>query len=328
MHAATDRLEFAPPPTPGAARSLVLAVLAHIFLVAALTWGVHWKREAVIVTAEAELWSAVPQQAAPKLVEVAPEPPEVTAPPVVAKPLPTPPTPPKPPQVQPKLADADIALEREKLRLKKEKQQELENQRLEKLKLDKADKLKQEKLEKLKLEKLKQEKLLLDKKQMQEKRDQDKREQDKKAVEDKKKAAQDSKRKEALQDQQDAKRVEAQRAANLKRMAGLAGATGSPGSTGTALHSSGPSASYAGKLQASIKPNIVFVDDIAGNPKAEVEVRTSSDGSIISRRLIKSSGEKSWDEAVLRAIDKTGKLPRDVDGRVPSSLIIDFRPKD
>ncbi|NMM15224.1 MAG: cell envelope integrity protein TolA [Rhodoferax sp.] len=327
MHAATDRLEFAPPPTPGAVRSLVLAVLAHIFLVAALTWGVHWKNEAVIVTAEAELWSAVPQQAAPKLVEVPPEPPAITKPPVVAKSLPTPPTPPKPPQVQPKLADADIALEREKLRLKKEKQQELENQRLEKLKQEKVDKLKQEKL-KLKLEKLKQEKLLLDKKQLQEKREQDKREQDKKAAEDKKKAAQDSKRKEALQDQQDAKKVEAQRAANLKRMAGLAGATGSPGSTGTALHSSGPSASYAGKLQASIKPNIVFVDDIAGNPKAEVEVRTSSDGTIISRKLIKSSGEKSWDEAVLRAIDKTGKLPRDVDGRVPSSLIIDFRPKD
>lgn len=328
MHAATDRLEFAPPPTPGAVRSLVLAVLAHIFLVAALTWGVHWKREAVIVTAEAELWSAVPQQAAPKLVEVPPEPPEITKPPIVAKPIPTPPAPPKPPQVQPKLADADIALEREKLRLKKEKQQELENQRQEKLKLEKVDKLKLEKLEKLKLEKLKQEKLLLDKKQLQEKRDQDKREQDKKAAEDKKKAAQDSKRKEALQDQQDAKKVEAQRAVNLKRMAGLAGATGSSGSTGTALHSSGPSASYAGKLQASIKPNIVFVDDIAGNPKAEVEVRTSSDGTIISRKLIKSSGEKSWDEAVLRAIDKTGKLPRDVDGRVPSSLIIDFRPKD
>ena len=315
MHAATDRLEFAPPPTPGAVRSLVLAVLAHIFLVAALTWGVHWKNEAVIVTAEAELWSAVPQQAAPKLVEVPPEAPEIKKPPVVAKPLPTPPTPPKPPQVQPKLADADIALEREKLRLKKEKQQELENQRLEKLKLEKVDKLKQEKIEKLKLEKLKQEKLLLDKKQLQEKRDQDKREQD-------------NKRKEALQAQQDAKKVEAQREANLKRMAGLAGATGSSGATGTAPRSSGPSASYAGQLRASIKPNIVFADDISGNPAAEVEVRTSSDGAIISRKLLKSSGEKSWDEAVLRAIDKTGKLPRDVDGRVPGTLVITFRPKD
>jgi colicin import membrane protein len=327
MHAATDRLEFAPPPTPGLLRALGLAVLAHFFLLAALTWGVHWKREAVTVTAEAELWSAVPQLAAPKLVEVPPEPPETPKPPVAKPiPIPKPPTPAAPPQVQPKLPDADIALEREKLRLKKEKQQELQKQQeLEKKRLEtlRLEKLKQEKLEKLKLEKSNQEKLLLEKKRLQEKRDQDR-----KVAEDKKKPDQDTKRKEALQDQQDAKKVEAQRQKNIADMIKNAGGTGASDSKGTGKQSSGPSASYAGKLQASIKPNIVFVDDIAGNPKAEVEVRTSSDGTIISRKLIKSSGEKSWDEAVLRAIDKTGKIPRDVDGRVPSSLIIDFRPKD
>ena len=326
MHAATDRLEFAPPPTPGLMRALGLAVLAHLFLLAALTWGVHWKREAVLVTAEAELWSALPQQAAPKLVEL-PPPPETPKPPAV-KPIPKPPTPPTPVQAQPKLPDADIALEREKLRIKKEKQQELESQRQEKLKLEKAEKLKQEKLDKQKLEKLKQENLLLEKKQLQEKRVQDKREQDKKVAEDKKKSEQDSKRKEALQAQQDAKKVEAQREANLKRMAGLAGATGSANSTGTALRSSGQSAGYAGRIRASIKPNIVFADDIAGNPTAEVEVRTDPDGSIVSRKVSKSSGVKSWDEAVLRAIDKTEKLPPDVDGRVPSILIISFKPRD
>lgn len=316
MHAATDRLEFTPPPTPGLMRSLGLAMLAHVFLLAALTWGVHWKREAVTVTAEAELWSATPQQAAPKLVEPPPEPPETPKPPVV-KPPPKPtlkPIPP-PPQVQPKLPDADIALEREKLRLKKEKQDELEKQRLAKLK---QEKLKQEKLkdEKLEQEKLKQEKLLA------------KREQDKKAADEKKKAEQESKRKEAVQAQQDAKKLDAQRQENIKRMTGLAGATGSPDSTGTALRSSGPSASYAGRIRASVKPNIVFVDEIAGNPMAEVEVRTAPDGSIISRKLLKPSGNKSWDDAVIRAIDRTGTLPRDVDGRVPNPLVIAFRPKD
>lgn len=316
MHAATDRLEFTPPPTPGLMRSLGLAMLAHVFLLAALTWGVHWKREAVTVTAEAELWSATPQQAAPKLVDPPPEPPETPKPPLV-KPPPKPtlkPIPP-PPQVQPKLPDADIALEREKLRLKKEKQDELEKQRLAKLK---QEKLKQEKLkdEKLEQEKLKQEKLLA------------KREQDKKAADEKKKAEQESKRKEAVQAQQDAKKLDAQRQENIKRMTGLAGATGSPGSTGTALRSSGPSASYAGKIRASIKPNIVFVDEVVGNPMAEVEVKTAPEGTIIGSRLLKSSGDTSWDEAVLRAIEKTGKLPRDVDGRVPTSLVIVFRPKD
>lgn len=306
MHAATDRLEFAPPPTPGLARALGLAVLAHAVLLAALTWGVHWKREAVIVTVEAELWSAIPQQAAPKLVEVAPEPPQTR------EPLVTPsPAPPVPPQPQPTMPNADIAIEREKLRLKKEqerqKQQELEKQRL----------------ETLKLEKLKQEKLAAEKKRLQDKRDQVK-----KTAEDKKKSEQDSQRKEALQAQQEARKLEAQRQENIKRMTGLAGATGAPGATGTAQQSSGHSASYAGRIRASIKPNIVFTDDISTNPTAELEVRTAPDGTIISRKLTKPSGVKSWDDAVLKAIDKTEKLPRDVDGRVPNFLIISFRPQD
>ena len=99
-------------------------------------------------------------------------------------------------------------------------------------------------------------------------------------------------------------------------------------STGTAAQSSGPSAGYAGRIRARIKPNITFMDNVAGNPTAEVEVRTSPDGTIISRRLTQSSGVKSWDDAVLNAIDKTEVLPRDTDGRVPTSLVISFRPKD
>jgi len=317
VHAATDRLEFAPPPTPGLLRSLALAVLAHAFLLAALTWGVHWKRDAISVTAEAELWSAVPQAAAPKLVEVPIEPiatPATPKPPVVTPARPTPPLP--VPQVQPNLPDPNIALEREKLREKKDlelkKQQALDKQRLEKQRLDQ-----------LKREELKQEKLQFEKKRLQ-----DKRESDKKAAEDKKKAAQEVQRKEAIQAQEDARKLAAQRKANIERMTGLAGASGAPTARGTQLQSSGPSASYAGRIRARIKPNIVFADDIGGNPAAEVEVRTSPDGTIISRKLTKSSGVKSWDEAVLRAIDKTEVLPRDVDGRVISSLTISFTPKD
>jgi colicin import membrane protein len=111
-------------------------------------------------------------------------------------------------------------------------------------------------------------------------------------------------------------------------MQGLAGASGAPSATGTAMQSTGPSASYGARVAGKVRPNIVFPDDIAGNPSAEVEVRCSPDGTIISRRLAKSSGSKSWDEAVLRAIDKTETLPRDVDGRVPAFLSITFRPKD
>jgi colicin import membrane protein len=125
-----------------------------------------------------------------------------------------------------------------------------------------------------------------------------------------------------------AARLEAQRQENLKRILGEAGATGAPNSAGTAAQSAGPSASYAGRIKARIKPNIVFSDEVSGNPLASVEVRVAPDGRIIGRRLTQSSGIAAWDEAVLRAIDKTEVLPRDTDGRVPPAMVIDFRPRD
>ena len=85
----------------------------------------------------------------------------------------------------------------------------------------------------------------------------------------------------------------------------------------------------AGRIKARIKPNIVFTETITGNPVAEVEVSLAPDGRILGRKLLKGgSGIKEWDEAVQRAIDRTEVLPRDIDGRVPSTMIISFRPRD
>ena len=279
MNAAAERLEFTPPATPGLLRALLLALLAHGLLVAALTWGVQWKRDAQQLSAEAELWAAVPQEAA------APEPPPL---PPAAEPVQQPPAP--PPEVEP--PKVDIALEREKQRLQKQKQLELEKQQ---------EKLQQEKLrqEQLKAEKLKQ------------------------AQADKAKLAQEKRKAE-----QEAKRLDAQRQQNLQRMAGMAGATGGANASGTALKSAGPSASYAGRIRARIKPNIVFTEELQGNPTAEVEVRTAPDGTIVGRKVTQSSGVKEWDDAVLKAIDKTQVLPRDSDGSMPSALLLVFRPKD
>lgn len=314
MHAAAERLEFAPPDTPGLLRALVLAALAHLLLVAALTWGVQWNRAAQVVTAEAELWANVPIAAAPRLQEPAPEP-VLPEPAVREEPKPEPQPIPKPaplpvPVVEP--PKVDIALEQEKRRILKQKQLDDARQQ-EKLKLAKlqAEKLKLEKLKTARIEaaKLKAEQLKAD--------------QLKQAQADKAKQALDKKQLEAQ-----AKQLEAQRAKNLQRMTGLAGASGGAGATGSALKSAGPSASYAGRIRARIKPNIVFTEDIVGNPTAEVEVRTSPDGTIVARKLLKSSGDKAWDEAVLKAIDKTEVLPRDTDGRVPPVLEISFRAKD
>ena len=314
---ATVYNEFAPPPVGGFGRSLSFALFMHLLLLAALTWGIHWKTEPNTLSASAELWSAVPAEAAPAAIEPEPTPPEPVKPPEpVQKTAPQPE--PKPTPAPPKVSAtaereaADIALKKEKEKKKLEekkaadleKKKKLEKEKLEKEKLDK-EKAKEKEKEKAKvLEKKKKEEALK------------KEEAAAKAKEDAKKAAAEEKRAAAL------------RSENLKRMQGMAGATGDENAKGTALKSSGPSASYAGRIRARIKPNITFTDDLAGNPKAEVEVKTSPDGTILSRKLLSSSGNKAWDEAVLKAIDKTAVLPRDEDGRVPPVLEISFRPKD
>ena len=119
-----------------------------------------------------------------------------------------------------------------------------------------------------------------------------------------------------------------QRQEALNRMMGMAGATGPTNATGSAQKSSGPSASYGAKIKARVKPNIIFTEMIEGNPSAEVEVRSGLDGTIMSQRLLKPSGNKAWDDAVIKAIIRTDTIPRDLDGRVPPLMIIEFRPKD
>lgn len=97
---------------------------------------------------------------------------------------------------------------------------------------------------------------------------------------------------------------------------------------GDSLSSAGPSASYAGSIKRTIKPNVVFTEELPGNPLATVEVRSAPDGRIIGRRLLTRSGSDAWDDAVLRAIDRTEVLPLDEKGRIPSVMQIDFRPRD
>jgi len=111
---------------------------------------------------------------------------------------------------------------------------------------------------------------------------------------------------------------------NLQRMMSQANAPAE--ATGNAARTAGPSASYAGRIIGRVFPNIIFTGNLASNPAADVEVTLGPDGTIRTKRLVHSSGIAEWDEAVLKAIDRTAVLPRDVDGSVPPSLTISIRP--
>jgi len=282
-------------------RAIALALLAHVLLFLGLMFGVDWRSNEP-PTVAAELWSATPQAAAPRAVEPPPTAPvpEVKKVEPVVTPTPKPPEPvaEKPPA--PAVPDPQIAIERAKREEAKRaaaEQEELKKQKREK------EELAQKKAEREKAEKAKAAK---------DKTEQAKAEQ-----------AQSEKAQKA-----EAARLAAIRDQQMKRLAGLAGATGGPTDSGDALHSSGPSANYAGRVAARVKPNILFTDTIDGNPQAVVQVRLAPDGTIIGKRLVQSSGVKAWDDAVLRAIERTEILPLD-NGRAPPPFVeIGFRPHD
>ncbi len=300
MDASADRPEFEPPPQPALIGGLVLAVLAHLMLAAALAWGVRWQRQVENVQVEAELWATLPQPAAQ--MEEPPAPPPPAPAPVVAPAPPPPPavkaeTPPPPPRP----SEAQIAVEREKeRRAEAQHQAALEEQRKEK---ERARRLQEEREEKEREAKL--------------------REKEKLAAERKRQDEAD-RRKEQLADRDRARARDDQ----MRRMQQMANAGRDAPSASSEAVARGPSADWAGRVRARVRPNIVFGDVGTGNPVAEVEVRLAPDGTITAKRLTKSSGVKAWDDAVLRALDKTEVLPRDTDGTVPSPVTLSFRPRD
>jgi len=84
--------------------------------------------------------------------------------------------------------------------------------------------------------------------------------------------------------------------------------------------------SYAQRVRAAILPYIVLAEPMEGNPAAQVKVTTRPDGEVVDAELVQSSGYSSWDKSVRIAVLKAGRIPLDVDGRVPPVLFITFRP--
>lgn len=126
--------------------------------------------------------------------------------------------------------------------------------------------------------------------------------------------------------------IELRRQEQIKRLKGLGDASTGPIDKTNPANFFEPSVTFLGRLLARVKPNIVFPDSLLqtvnGNPAAEVVVFCNSDGEILYKKLTRSSGNPSWDEAVLKAIDKTRKLPRDENGNIPPKISFTFRPRD
>jgi colicin import membrane protein len=287
---------------------MALALVAHALLVAALAWGVNWhthQEEAL----EAEVWSAIPEAEAPAPV-VAPPVVTAVAPPPLAKS-------PEPDVDQPV---PDLVIAQKKQAKPKPKPREVETFDATPVKPRKADPTTPPPdLKALKLREAK------DEKEAREKAARLAKEEAARAQAAKDKAEKDK----LAREQADQVALEAQRQKILRDIVSRAGGGAGSNAAGQGTRNAGPSAGYIGRLKALFKRNITFqLDDVPSNPETVVDVSMAPDGTIISRNIVTRSGLPAWDEAVLRAIDRTEVLPRDETGKVPPRLTLSFKPKD
>ena len=81
------------------------------------------------------------------------------------------------------------------------------------------------------------------------------------------------------------------------------------------------SSTYTEKIKASVMSN---VSEQPNAGPVSVKIKSRPDGTVLAKQLIRSSGDPDWDNAILQAIDKTEKLPTDIDGRTPTTMVVIF----
>jgi colicin import membrane protein len=279
------------PPEPHHWRSVGLALLVHLALLAFLWVGVSWQ-SLTPTTVEAEIWDPKSRDAAPP----PPEPEPVPEPPKPA-PEPKPPAPqvvPEPPKA--KLADPDIALEQEKKR-KQEKEKERERERLAEEKLAEEKQRREEQ----------------EKKQLAEEQ---KRQKEEQALKDKKKLEEEQKRKQEAAAAEEQKRKQEQAAEkpkkvrsaeDLERILSQAG----DGEAGTAEKKTVAAGSdcelYLGK---TVKSNTSF-PDMPGNPVVTVGIQLTANRMLDVVKVVQPSENVAFDKQVERGLRKSGQFPAD-----------------
>jgi TonB family protein len=86
-----------------------------------------------------------------------------------------------------------------------------------------------------------------------------------------------------------------------------------------------PSALYPERVIRRVRPSIVWTGDTAGL-ETVIAVRCTTNGTLLSAAVLRSSGNAQWDEAALRAVQRSDPMPLDMNGEVPVSFTITLRP--
>ena len=89
---------------------------------------------------------------------------------------------------------------------------------------------------------------------------------------------------------------------------------------------------YRDKISATVRGNTRLPDNLKGNPEVRCLVRLLPTGEVLSVKVTQSSGNVAYDEAVVRAIEKSSPLPlpaeRDARAEFVPELSFVHRPKE
>jgi len=291
----------------------VLALLVHVVFFIFMTFGLSWKTnppEGIVV----DLWSDLPQPEQKPTKKVKAQPPK-PAPSKKIKPVPPKKVKVAPPKkvkvVPPKKVEslpskADIVLKREKEKKRKLAKEKKEKEKKAKLAKEKKEKEKKARLAKEKKAKEKKAKLAKEKKEKEKKARlaKEKKEKEKKA-----KLAKEKKEKERKIKEQNARvaaeterfQKELREEEERRRLQKLAYAK--------AAAKRNLIDEYKAKILAKIKSKLVLPPDLPNDPVAEYNITLLPGGEILSVKLRNSSGFRSFDEAVERAIILARPLP-------------------
>jgi colicin import membrane protein len=257
----------------------VLALLVHVVFFIFMTFGLNWKTHppsGIVV----DLWSDLPQPEQKPTKKIKALPPKPVDPPKKIEPVPpkkVEPAPPKKIESVPSKADIELKKEKEKkAKLAKEKKAKEKEAKLAKEKKEEEKKIKEQKIkeQKIKEQKIKEQKI----------KEQKIKEQNDRV------AAETERFQKELGEEEERRRLQklayAQAAAKRNLMD-----------------------EYKAKILAKIKSKLVLPPDLPNDPVAEYDITLLPGGEILSVKLRKGSGFRSFDEAVERAIILARPLP-------------------
>ena len=277
--------------------ALVLAIAVQLAFLAVIVFSVSWQNRAPQVVT-AELYAAPTHAAAAEAAPRTREPPVVAPPPAPAPtpspaPVPVPPPAPKAtPAAAPKVERADPRAAEIALKARQDDERKKKAEALQK----EADKKARDARE------------ADDKRKLDEKRVADTRERQQRET-DALRAQADREAKSRAQAEKDAQN-QAREAADASALARA-------------------KADWVSRIQAKVKGNVIVPPDLAGNPTAIFDVVQLPTGEILEATLRKSSGSRTYDDAVQRAILKSSPLPRpDRAELFQRTLELKFRPAD